>query len=70
MGRIVQPKGDKGSLKWIQYVVNDHPDILNRTIDVSIGVKQEQPISGTLFNNLIGNLSDWGMSHIALAKKL
>jgi hypothetical protein len=44
MGRIVQPKGNKGSLKWIQHVVNDHPDILNRTIDVSIGIEQEQPI--------------------------
>jgi len=26
MGRIIQPKGNKGSLKWIQHVVNDCPD--------------------------------------------
>jgi hypothetical protein len=44
MGRIIQPKGNKSSLKWIQHVVNDHPEILNRTIDVYIGIEQEQPI--------------------------
>ena len=29
MGWIVQEKGTKGSLKWIQHVVNERPDALN-----------------------------------------
>jgi hypothetical protein len=28
MGRIIQPKGSKGSLRWIQHVVNDCPEVL------------------------------------------
>ena len=33
MGRIIQKKGEKGSLKWIQYILNDHPDILDNSIN-------------------------------------
>ena len=33
MGRIIQQKGEKGSLKWIQYILNDHPDILDNSIN-------------------------------------
>jgi hypothetical protein len=29
MGWIVQEKGTKGSLKWIQHVVNERPDAMN-----------------------------------------
>lgn len=29
MGRIAQPKGTKGSLKWIQHVINNCPHVLN-----------------------------------------
>ena len=32
MGKIVQPIGAKGSLKWIQHVINSCPDVLNRPI--------------------------------------
>ena len=32
MGKIVQPKGTKGSLSWIQHVVNECPDALNNPI--------------------------------------
>lgn len=32
MGRFPQPRGTKGSLRWIQYLVNEHPDVLTRSI--------------------------------------
>lgn len=40
MGRIVQPIGTKGSLKWIQHVVNECPEKLKSAIADSIGYKQ------------------------------
>jgi len=44
MGRIIQPNGTKGSLKWIQHVVNDCPDVLSNTVIDAIGVDKEQPV--------------------------
>ena len=44
MGRIIQPNGTKGSLKWIQHVVNDCPDVLSNTLIDAIGVDKEQPV--------------------------
>lgn len=32
MGRFPQPPGEKGSLRWIQYLVNQHPEVLNEAI--------------------------------------
>jgi len=43
MGRIIQPKGPKGSLKWIQHVVNDCPDLLDKPIRDFIGGNLVQP---------------------------
>ena len=37
MGIIQQPKGKKGSLKWIQHVVNECPNVLNKPIEKNIG---------------------------------
>ena len=44
MGRIIQPKGTKGSLKWIQLVGNECPEALNFHINEHIGNKPEKPI--------------------------
>lgn len=44
MGRIVQPKGTKGSLKWIQNVINSCPDVLNRPIIQLIDGGEAHPI--------------------------
>ena len=33
MGRVPQDPGQKGSLKWIQQIINHHPDILNKQIN-------------------------------------
>ena len=44
MGRIIQPKGTKGSLRWIQYVVNDCPDVLSNPVIDAIGADKEQPV--------------------------
>jgi hypothetical protein len=44
MGRIKQPKGTKGSLKWIQYVVNSHPKVLNNPINTFLGFHNSRPI--------------------------
>lgn len=44
MGRIVQPKGSKGSLKWIQDVVNDNPVLLNESINRVAGFKKGMSI--------------------------
>ena len=32
MGRIVQPRGEKGSLKWVQHIVNECPETPNGLI--------------------------------------
>ena len=44
MGRIIQPKGNKGSLRWIQHVVNDCPDVLSNPVIDAIGADKEQPV--------------------------
>jgi hypothetical protein len=44
MGRIVQPKGTKGSLKLIQHVINKSPSLLNNPINDFIGHKEENSI--------------------------
>jgi hypothetical protein len=33
MARIKQPQGDKGSLKWIQALINEYPSTLNKEIN-------------------------------------
>jgi hypothetical protein len=42
MGRITQRKGSKGSLKWIQEVVNDKPVLLNESIKKAICFEKER----------------------------
>lgn len=44
MGRVLQPKGSKGSLKWIQHVINSCPDVLNRPIIQLIDGGEAHPI--------------------------
>jgi len=44
MGRISQPKGIKGSLKWIQEVVNNKPSLLDRPVKNIIGADKKQKI--------------------------
>ncbi len=44
MGRIIQPKGTKGSLRWIQHVVNECPDVLSKLVIDSIGAGKEKSI--------------------------
>ena len=44
MGRIVQPKGTKGSLKWIQHSINECPEALTSPIKKIIGGNFEQTI--------------------------
>ena len=44
MGRIIQPKGTKGSLKWIQHVINDCPGVLSKHILDAIGPEKKQSI--------------------------
>ncbi len=34
MGRFPQPQGAKGSLRWIQHLVNQHADVLNESIGI------------------------------------
>jgi hypothetical protein len=34
MGRFPQPAGTRGSLRWIQHLVNNHPDVLNDSIGI------------------------------------
>ncbi len=44
MGRIIQPKGKKGSLKWIQEIVNKDADILDKSINHFICADKTQKI--------------------------
>lgn len=44
MGRIIQQKAEKGSLKWIQYILNDHPEMLDNSINKFLPDSYTQPI--------------------------
>jgi len=44
MGRIIQPKGEKGSLKWIQEAVNYKPLLLDKPVKNFIGAGTRQSI--------------------------
>jgi len=44
MGKTIQKKGKKGSLKWIQYILNDHHDILDSSISKFLSGIHTQPI--------------------------
>jgi len=44
MGRIIQQKGKKGSLKWVQNTINNHPDILDSSINKFLPASHNQPI--------------------------
>lgn len=44
MGRIIQQKGEKGSLKWIQFILNNCPDILDNSINKFLPDTHIQPI--------------------------
>jgi hypothetical protein len=44
MEKIKQPKGRKGSLKWIQEIVNDCPGLLNNRINDCLGFSKKQSI--------------------------
>jgi hypothetical protein len=44
MGRVKQSKGKKGSLKWIQVLINEYPSILNKQINKFFNRKSDYPI--------------------------
>ena len=44
MGRIIQPKGKTGSLKWVQNIVNKDADVLDKAIKNSVGAGTRQNI--------------------------
>jgi hypothetical protein len=44
MGSVVQPQGTKGSLKWIQHVVNECPDVVSNPVIDAIGTDKAQPV--------------------------
>lgn len=44
MARVVQPKGAKGSLKWIQRLVNARPDLINQQIAQAINLRENDNI--------------------------
>ena len=37
MGRIEQPRGEKGSLRWIQHIINEKPGVLDAQINYHLG---------------------------------
>lgn len=41
MGIFKQKKGNKGSLKWIQILINNRPDIINSRIRSKFGIPQD-----------------------------
>ena len=42
--RAIQPKGTRGSLKWIQVLVNQHADLLDRLVHESCGLASDEVI--------------------------
>jgi hypothetical protein len=44
MGRFVQPKADKGSQKWIQILINEKPNILNKQLRTKLDMFDNEEI--------------------------
>jgi hypothetical protein len=44
MSRIIQQNGTKGSLKWMQDIVNNNPALLNSCINKTAGSKKDMAI--------------------------
>lgn len=44
MYRIVQPEGSKGSLKWIQMLVNKHPNLINQQLSQALHLNNDDNI--------------------------
>lgn len=42
--RVEQGKGEKGSLKWVQVLINEHPEVLNNYITSSFKWKMDDDI--------------------------
>jgi len=38
MGRFPQPEGERGSLKWIQLLVNDYPELIDKPLRQACGL--------------------------------
>jgi hypothetical protein len=49
MTRVIQPRGTRGSLKWIQIAINEFPSVLNKAIDVQGKIEWLSPLSGDDF---------------------
>jgi len=45
MGRYPQSRGERGSQKWIQRLINEHPELLNRKIMDSLNLAAEEKIT-------------------------
>ncbi|MFC1944670.1 hypothetical protein ACFLX5_04175 [Chloroflexota bacterium] len=45
MGQFPQPKGKKGSLKWVQLLVNEYPELINSPLRKMSGLTYDIPIS-------------------------
>ena len=45
MTRVVQPEGTKGSLKWIQRLVNERPELINQQIAQVINLRKDDNIN-------------------------
>lgn len=43
--KVPQPEGNKGSLKWIQKLVNDHPQVLDREIKSACNIPDTESIT-------------------------
>ncbi len=44
MTRVVQPKGTKGSLMWVQKLINTHPKLINQKIIEAINLREDEEI--------------------------
>jgi hypothetical protein len=44
MGKVKQPRGNKGSLKWTQVLINEYPSILNKQINKFFNRDSNLPI--------------------------
>ena len=50
MTRVIQPRGTRGSLKWIQIAINECPSVLNEAIDVQGKIEWLSPLAGDDFS--------------------
>jgi hypothetical protein len=45
MARVIQSKATRGSQKWIQKLINEKPDILNKQLQTNLNIQEKTQVA-------------------------